>query len=66
MSEAQIQIIKGFVRHALQCAGGALATNGVIRSDQVETTVGIGLSVAAWAWSSYRKWKRAKDDAKKG
>lgn len=58
------ELIKGLVRHALQCSGGVLATHGVIESSQVESYVGIGLSVAAYLWSAYRKWKREQEDKK--
>jgi hypothetical protein len=58
------EFTKGLIRHALQSAGGALAAKGVIENGQVEFFVGLVMSVLAFGWSQYRKWKRAKEEAK--
>lgn len=57
--------VGGFIRHGIQAAGAALASKGIIEGGQVEQFVGIAMSLVAFAWSQYRKWKRSQEEQAK-
>lgn len=49
------RLIKPTVRHVAQALFGSLATYGVITESQVESGVGIAMSVALWLWMAIDK-----------
>lgn len=52
-----IDVILAIVRHGLTILGTVLAANGLSDSDQTETIVGAGTSIAAVVWSIVHKKK---------
>jgi hypothetical protein len=54
-SEVLKPILAGMVRHGLTTVGGALVTDGVIQSSDVNGFVGAGMVVAGVAWSWWNK-----------
>ena len=56
-------ILAGIARHALTTVGGALVTDGVLQSTQVNDFVGAGMVIAGIAWSWYQKKGQAEINA---
>lgn len=50
-----LQVILGVLRHLLTAGGGALATNGLIGSSDVELGVGAVLTLVGLVWSVWQK-----------
>lgn len=49
------EAILGVIRHILTIAGGALASKGVVGSDDVELLIGSVVSIAGVIWSVWAK-----------
>jgi hypothetical protein len=49
--------LAGAIRHVLTAAGGALAADGYVTTDQVNLYVGIIMAVLGVAWSVWQKYK---------
>lgn len=63
MNDQMKAILAGVARHALTTVGGALVTDGVLQSTQVNDFVGAGMVIAGIAWSWYQKQGQAEINA---
>lgn len=55
-----MDIVMGLIRHTLTTAGGALVTQGVVSSTDLNTDVGAVMVVLGAAWSIYQKFSAKK------
>ena len=55
MDDQTESVILPVLRHAMQAGGSVLATTGVINANDMESVVGILVSLAAVAWGICRR-----------
>lgn len=53
-----MEMILGFIRHALTFGGGWLVANDVIGASDVEAGVAAAATLIGLGWSAWRKWER--------
>lgn len=63
-TELVLEFVKSVVRHGISIGGGALVSQGLITASELEQASGAVLLVLSVGWSMYRKWARAKEEAK--
>lgn len=63
-TELTLEFVKSMVRHGISVYGGVLVSRGFVDASQLEQLSGAAVLVLSVGWSMYRKWARAKEDAK--
>jgi hypothetical protein len=59
MNPQNRSMILGVIRHVLTTAGGALATQGTVSEDEVNTGIGAIITLIGIGWSVYEKRRKA-------